>query len=1200
MQENRSTPTRKGRCPLALGFLILSLVSLSALAQTHYIDTFNSAPSGNWTNHITTGTDEVGLDYQGTCPGMFAWLGGTFEMDADAIGDPDTMVITSRAGGAFTFKSIDLENTTLATLTITGIGPEPFTISVPGFSPITTRAPAGGPKLVTSVRVSSDDFWILFDNVDVIIGDTTKPDVTIDQATGQADPTNSSPVLFTAVFNEPIDDATFTSTDVSVGGTATMGAVTITEIAPNDDTTFEVSIVVTGDGTVIPTIPAGGVEDLFENTNNVSTSSDNTVTYDATDPTDPTPSSSTHAASVWSNDATVLISWSGASDAGSGVVGYSHAWDTNPTTTPDATQDTAHTADPHTTTSPVLGNGNSHYFHIRTLDAAGNWTSTQHLGPFQIDTTPPSVPTGLDPVNGSYYAIDASPILSWTASTDTGGSGIRDTNAYRIVVTGPVSRDAYVSDTDYNPTLSEGTFTWKVYARDNAGNTSSYTANTTLYIDETSPDVTIDQAGGQADPATSSPVAFTVVFDEPIDDATFTSADVSVGGTATTGAVTVTEIAPNDDTTFEVTIDVTDDGTVIPTIPAGGIEDYAGNTNTAATSTDNSVTVDISKPSVTIDQAAAQADPTNAFPVTYTAVFSEPINVGTFSAADIQVGGSYVAAQVDSVTEVAPNDGTTFEVSVIVLVPIMDGTITASIDAGDVEDLSGNTSYASTSTDNSVTMDTDPPGVVLRQTLLGPVVTEGKGLVIADAEVAACNFGLIFTYDEPMDMTVAPTLVFPAEDPSGTIPTICMEHWQNDTRYLFAFDVVDVNVEIDDIDVRATGAKDIAGNVQIQYDEADVFDIDTLNPTAAIWFEDTLITDADVGLRYYYVNLSFSEDMDTTGGWPTWSFSPNVTTQGGGTGTLGHDTPAGWTSSTTFQRNYAVFDTNDPYKTVDLQLNTAYDLAGNLIEPCPTINAAAFVVDTENPTVAGIAVSDIWLDELDVGGTFTVTVDFAENMTTDGSADPLVAFAPAVATTLTTSAEGWVDSNTWEVVYNVADSNTITFGIDIDVTGGKDAVGNAQVAFDTADCFDIDTKNPPPGTQWLFVDPAGSAGPEMFLDRCIEVPEGEEAPMAGACELNAIFEVGEAVTGGCNVRDVDGCIMRGTGVHVWVYSVDTVPRPEVDTLLDHWTVHYDGDCGAYAFAWDTTDYAPGIYDIRLGFEDSSAVNLRVELTAPEV
>jgi serine protease AprX len=42
--------------------------------------------------------------------------------------------------------------------------------------------------------------------------------VTINQASGQVDPTNSSPINFTVVFSEPVSD--FATGDVTLSGTA--------------------------------------------------------------------------------------------------------------------------------------------------------------------------------------------------------------------------------------------------------------------------------------------------------------------------------------------------------------------------------------------------------------------------------------------------------------------------------------------------------------------------------------------------------------------------------------------------------------------------------------------------------------------------------------------------------------------------------------------------------------------------------------------------------------------------------------------------------------------------------------------------------------------------------------------------------------------------------------------------------------------
>jgi hypothetical protein len=117
------------------------------------------------------------------------------------------------------------------------------------------------------------------------LGDTTPPSVTVNQATGQADPTDASPINFTAVFNKPINTATFTAAKDTVTGTTGATTAVITESAPNDGTTFNIAVSgLTANGTVIVTIPAGGIQELSGILNTASTSTDNTVTYDIIDP----------------------------------------------------------------------------------------------------------------------------------------------------------------------------------------------------------------------------------------------------------------------------------------------------------------------------------------------------------------------------------------------------------------------------------------------------------------------------------------------------------------------------------------------------------------------------------------------------------------------------------------------------------------------------------------------------------------------------------------------------------------------------------------------------------------------------------------------------------------------------------------------------------------------------------------------------
>ena len=163
-------------------------------------------------------------------------------------------------------------------------------------------------------------------------------------------------------------------------------------------------------------------------------------------------------------------------------------------------------------------------------------------------------------------------------------------------------------------------------------NTASTTADNTVYWDVTGPSVTINQAAAQADPTNTSPVNFTVVFSETVSD--FTSADVAINGTA--GATTAV-VSYNGGNSYNVAVSgMTGPGTVIATIAAGMATDALGNPNTASVSTDNTVNWDAFSPSVTINQAAGQSDPTNTAPVNFTVEFSKAVT--DFATGDVTLG----------------------------------------------------------------------------------------------------------------------------------------------------------------------------------------------------------------------------------------------------------------------------------------------------------------------------------------------------------------------------------------------------------------------------------------------------------------------------------------------------------------------------------------------------------------------------------
>ncbi|HEY0192664.1 MAG TPA: hypothetical protein VGC42_16205, partial [Kofleriaceae bacterium] len=185
--------------------------------------------------------------------------------------------------------------------------------------------------------------------------------------------------------------------------------------------------------------------------------------------------------------------------------------------------------------------------------------------------------------------------------------------------------------------------------------------------DGTCPTPTINQATTQTDPASTSPVNFTVVFNRAVTG--FDAADVVLSGTA--GATTATVTGSG--TTYNVAVSgMTASGTVIATIKSSAAIDSNNVPSVSSTSTDNTVTfnLDTTPPTVTIDQAAAQLDPTNTSPIHFTVVFSEPVT--GFTGSDVVLGGTAGAT-----TATVSGSGTTYDVAVTGMTG--DGTVTADL-----------------------------------------------------------------------------------------------------------------------------------------------------------------------------------------------------------------------------------------------------------------------------------------------------------------------------------------------------------------------------------------------------------------------------------------------------------------------------------------------------------------------------------------
>ena len=197
---------------------------------------------------------------------------------------------------------------------------------------------------------------------------------------------------------------------------------------------------------------------------NVETTGFGSFVWDGTPPSsDPSDFSSTPAINISTNNNTIQVNWTiDGTDTLSGVDGYSYFFTQGGSDTPDTIKDIEENI--NSVVSSALSPDGSWWFHIRTVDNAGNWTATAHYGPFIIDTTAPAPPATL-----SASVTDGNVTLSWETVSDADHYEIwRSSSPWVLIAVVPGSQNTYL-DTD----VERGkTYQYKIVAVDEAGNGS--------------------------------------------------------------------------------------------------------------------------------------------------------------------------------------------------------------------------------------------------------------------------------------------------------------------------------------------------------------------------------------------------------------------------------------------------------------------------------------------------------------------------------------------------------------------------------------------------------------------------------------------------------------------------------------------------------------------------------------------------------
>ena len=359
----------------------------------------------------------------------------------------------------------------------------------------------------------------------------------------------------------------------------------------------------------------------------------------------------------------------------------------------------------------------------------------------------------------------------------------------------------------------------------------------------------------------------------------FGGSDVTIGGTAGATAAIVT----GGGAAYTVAVSgMTGDGTVTVTIAAGVAVDIAGNANAASTSDDDTVTFDATAPTVTVEQADGQVDPTNVPSVDFTVVFSEAVT--GFGPEDVILGGTAGAT-----TATVSGGGPVYTVTVTGMTD--DGTVAAGISAGAAVDAAGNASESSTGADNTVTLDTTVPAplttpppptptpiptptisipVVEQASLPSSVSTgiDGTGMDSQGKEVAATGEKLAWaTTQDGLQITV-PAALEDAEglelttftDPESGVTVQMVEAETGETKSVITIPIADESGTTD-VEIKVTAAS-LSGTGDSAVGKVEKIELEVLPQSVDLSEHDERVGTVQVGLVAEMNNIPEGASID--------------------------------------------------------------------------------------------------------------------------------------------------------------------------------------------------------------------------------------------------------------------------------------------------------------------------------------------------
>ena len=218
---------------------------------------------------------------------------------------------------------------------------------------------------------------------------------------------------------------------------------------------------------------------------------------------------------------------------------------------------------------------------------------------------------------------------------------------------------------------------------------------------------------------------------------------------------------------------------------------------------------------------------------------------------------------------------------------------------------------------------------VMSSDMKGPEVLSINTLstIISDSLLGSSNYFIDVVFNEPMNMSIKPLVLHENEiDLNNSIQyNIDQSFFIDPYNYRAIFQVNDENIEVEDIDLTISYAKDFANNTQQAYFETAFTSLDTKNPS---------IIDLEINTNELSLNenqllfhVLFDEEM-TQNEAIQFDFYPFLTPP-----TVLQQTDFTWLENDSLNASYELLSAADEAEVYDVSVTNSTDLAGNLMVP---------------------------------------------------------------------------------------------------------------------------------------------------------------------------------------------------------------------------------------------------------------------------